>query len=130
MRRRRPGPPCLVPGSRLFAPAGRVIIGPMAKRTQTPPKTFEEALGELEQILADMEGGELGLEESLVKYERGTFLLQHCRGVLGAAEKQIEMLSRSADGGSQAGPTAQADSPPAPPPTPGGDAERDTREQF
>ena len=71
----------------------------MAKRTQTPPKSFEDALHELEQILAEIEGGELGLEESLVKYERGNFLIHHCRGVLGQAEKQIELLSKSADGG-------------------------------
>ena len=71
----------------------------MAKKTQTPPKTFEEALAELEQILADIERGELGLEESLVKYERGNFLIHHCRGVLNTAEKQIELLGKSADGG-------------------------------
>ena len=61
-------------------------------RKQTPPKSFEEALAELEQILADIEGGQVPLEESLVKYERGQFLIQHCRGVLTSAEKQIEFL--------------------------------------
>lgn len=71
----------------------------MAKKTQSPPKNFEEALRELEEILGEIEGGELGLEESLHKYERGNFLIQHCRGVLNAAEKQIEILSKSADGG-------------------------------
>ena len=76
----------------------------MGKKNQTPPKTFEEALKELEQILADIEGGEVGLEESLVKYERGTFLIQHCRTVLGAAEKQIELLSKAPDGSLQSEP--------------------------
>lgn len=71
----------------------------MARKHQAPPKNFEEALEELEQILADIEAGELGLEESLVKYERGNFLIHHCRGVLAVAEKQIEMLGKSADGG-------------------------------
>ena len=71
----------------------------MARKTQTPPKSFEEALTELEQILAEIEAGELGLEESLVKYERGNFLIHHCRGVLNTAEKQIELLIKSADGG-------------------------------
>ena len=70
----------------------------MARKTQTPPKSFEDALAELEQILAEIEGGELGLEESLVKYERGNFLIQHCREVLNAAEKQIEVISKGADG--------------------------------
>jgi len=71
----------------------------MAKRTQVAPKSFEEALQELERIVSDIEGGQVGLEESLVKYERGTFLIQHCRGVLNVAEKQIELLSKSAHGG-------------------------------
>ena len=70
----------------------------MAKKTQTPPKSFEEALAELEQILAEIEGGELGLEDSLVKYERGNFLIQHCREVLSAAERQIEVISKGPDG--------------------------------
>lgn len=64
------------------------------KQNQVPPKNFEEALAELEQILLQIEGGECGLEESLVKYERGTFLIQHCRGVLNVAEQQIEMLTK------------------------------------
>ncbi len=76
----------------------------MAKKQQPPPKTFEEALAELEQILADIEGGEVGLEESLVKYERGNYLIGHCRGVLNRAEKQIELLSKAADGELEAQP--------------------------
>ena len=70
----------------------------MAKKPQQTPKNFEEALTELEQILHDMESGTVPLEESLAKYERGNFLIQHCRGVLGNAEKQIELLSKSAEG--------------------------------
>ena len=69
------------------------------KKNQNPPKSFEEALGELERILSDIEAGEVGLEESLVKYERGNFLLQHCRAVLNRAEQQIDLLSKAADGG-------------------------------
>jgi exodeoxyribonuclease VII small subunit len=99
----------------------------MAKRNLTPPKTFEDALQELEQILAEIEGGEMGLEDSLSKYERGNFLIQHCRGVLGAAEQQIELLSRSPDGGIHAEPLATPPggglgAPPPPPPRPAGDA--------
>jgi exodeoxyribonuclease VII small subunit len=70
----------------------------MAKKTQNPPKSFEEALSELEQILSDIESGQVGLEQSLVKYERGSFLIQHCRTILGKAEKQIELLSKGPDG--------------------------------
>jgi len=70
----------------------------MARKNQTAPKTFEDALEELERILADIEAGEVPLEESLAKYERGQFLIQHCRNVLNTAEKQIEQLSNGADG--------------------------------
>jgi exodeoxyribonuclease VII small subunit len=76
----------------------------MSKKNQTPPKSFEDALAELEQILSKIEGGEVALEESLAKYERGTFLIRHCRNILGAAEKQIELLSKSEDGGIQTEP--------------------------
>ena len=89
------------------------MIRSMAKKTQTPPKTFEDALTELEQILAEIESGEMGLEESLTKYERGNFLIQHCRGVLNSAERQIELLNRSAEdtnaGTGAAGAAAGAD---------------------
>ena len=71
----------------------------MAKKSQqAAPKTFEEAVDELEKILADIESGRLGLEETLTRYERGNFLIAHCRDVLSAAEKQIELISRAADG--------------------------------
>lgn len=83
----------------------------MARKNQTPPKSFEDALQELEQILSDIEGGQVGLEESLVKYERGTFLIQHCRGVLSTAEKQIELLSKTADGGIAASPMEETEPP-------------------
>jgi exodeoxyribonuclease VII small subunit len=73
----------------------------MAKKNQHPPKSFEEGLKELETILNEIEGGQIGLEESLVKYERGTFLIQHCRGVLSVAEKQVELLSKGPDGSLQ-----------------------------
>ena len=53
----------------------------------------------IESILAAMEGEQTGLEESLVKYERGTFLLQYCRGVLGEAERKIQILTATPDGG-------------------------------
>jgi exodeoxyribonuclease VII small subunit len=70
----------------------------MARKNQPVPKNFEEALAELEAILADIEGGDVPLEESLIKYERGQFLVQHCRTVLAQAEKQIEQLSKGPDG--------------------------------
>jgi exodeoxyribonuclease VII small subunit len=76
-------------------------------KQQTPPKSFEDALQELEQILADIEGGQVPLEQSLVMYERGQFLIQHCRSVLSRAEKQIEVLSKTESGELSAEPMAE-----------------------
>lgn len=70
----------------------------MAKKNLSPPKNFEEAVEELEHILSTIESGELGLEDTLLKYERGSFLIQHCRQVLDSAEKQIELISKGLDG--------------------------------
>jgi exodeoxyribonuclease VII small subunit len=69
-----------------------------SKKNQTPPKDFEEALRELEEILSEIEKGEIGLEQSLVRYERGTFLIQHCQNILNTAEKQIELIGRNQSG--------------------------------
>jgi exodeoxyribonuclease VII small subunit len=67
----------------------------MGKKTQPVPKNFEDGMRELETILSDIERGEMGVEESLVRYERGAFLIQHCRGVLNKAQLQIETLAKA-----------------------------------
>ncbi len=70
----------------------------MAKQTKQPqPKSFEEAIAELEKILGAMESGEVPLEESLVRYERGNYLIAYCRQVLGKAEEQIEQLTKTGE---------------------------------
>ncbi|MGE5610018.1 MAG: exodeoxyribonuclease VII small subunit [Bacillota bacterium] len=83
----------------------------MAKKNQTPPKDFEEALKELEEILGQIERGEVGLEESLAKYERGSFLIQHCQGILNNAEKQIEVISKGPDGTLKTNPIPEPSAP-------------------
>lgn len=70
----------------------------MARKAQAAPKSFEDALQELERILVELEGGQVGLEESLARYERGSFLVRYCRDVLSTAEKQIEQLVKDEQG--------------------------------
>lgn len=60
--------------------------------------TFEQALAELEAIVAAMERGEVPLAESLQKYERGVQMIKRCRSLLGQAEKKIELLAESDKG--------------------------------
>jgi len=76
----------------------------MARKDQPPPKNFEEALRELEQIISQIESGQISLEESLAKYERGSFLIQHCTSVLNEAEKKIELISKGPNGSLQSSP--------------------------
>ena len=56
--------------------------------------SFEDALGQLEAIVHDLEEGQVGLEESLARYESGVKLLRHCYGLLSRAERRIELLSQ------------------------------------
>ena len=63
------------------------------------PPSFESALVELQQIVGALEAGALGLEDSLLQYERGAGLLRHCYGLLESAERRIEILTgRTEDG--------------------------------
>ena len=70
--------------------------------TETPkpeaaPK-FEEALKELEDVVARLEKGELALEESLRLYERGIASPGSCHAKLEEAEGKIEVLMKDARG--------------------------------
>lgn len=47
---------------------------------------------ELDQLVADMEGGKLSLEASLAAYKRGAELLSFCRGKLDDAQQQVRVL--------------------------------------
>jgi exodeoxyribonuclease VII small subunit len=57
------------------------------------PQTFEESVAQLEQIVSAIESGQIGLEESLAKYEQGMELVKRCRSILDKAEKRIEQLT-------------------------------------
>ena len=56
--------------------------------------TFEQAVGKLERIVEQIESGEVGLEESIARYEEGITLVKQCRAILDAAEKKIQLLAK------------------------------------
>jgi exodeoxyribonuclease VII small subunit len=60
------------------------------------PRNFEEALAELESLVASMEGGQLSLEASLAAYRRGAELLQYCQSALQNAQQQVRILEDNA----------------------------------
>ena len=61
-------------------------------------QSFEKALARLEEIAAEMEGGELGLEKMVAAFEEGQKLVKLCSSKLNEVEKKIEMLVKNADG--------------------------------
>ncbi len=62
------------------------------------PKDFETSLKKLEEIVKELEEGELTLEQSLERYEKGIHLARFCSTKLEEAEKRIEMLQKDEQG--------------------------------
>jgi exodeoxyribonuclease VII small subunit len=54
--------------------------------------SYEAALEELEQLVAQLDAGQLPLDQLLVRYQRGAELLAYCRSRLDAVENQIKVL--------------------------------------
>jgi len=55
-------------------------------------KDFEKSMQHLEKIVGQMESGELGLEESLERFEQGIRLAKSCQDTLANAEMRVEQL--------------------------------------
>jgi len=65
----------------------------MSKPSGEPGKlNFEQALAELEKIVARMESGELSLEQALATHKRGLELARFCQQKLEAAQQQVKVL--------------------------------------
>jgi exodeoxyribonuclease VII small subunit len=56
------------------------------------PASYEAALSELEQLVSQLDAGQLPLEQLLSHYQRGAELLAFCRARLEAVENQIKVL--------------------------------------
>jgi exodeoxyribonuclease VII small subunit len=59
------------------------------------PKNFEDALQELEELVANLESGDVPLEDSLKAFERGQKLLKFCETKLAKAEQVLKQLSQN-----------------------------------
>ena len=56
--------------------------------------SFEQAIKMLGSIVSKIESGDTPLQSSLDEYERGMNLIKHCRAILQAAEKKIEIITQ------------------------------------
>ena len=61
-------------------------------------QTFEQSLGRLEEIVKQMERGDVPLEQALSLFEEGTALVGSCRKLLDEAELKVVQLTKGADG--------------------------------
>jgi exodeoxyribonuclease VII small subunit len=64
----------------------------LPKETTALPASYEAALQELEQLVAQLESGQLPLDQLLSGYQRGAVLLGFCQQRLQAVEDQIQVL--------------------------------------
>ncbi len=65
---------------------------PKASSPTAVPASYEAALQELEQLVSQIESGQMPLEQLLTGYQRGAELLNFCRDRLQAVETQIKVL--------------------------------------
>lgn len=74
------------------SPAAEKPIAEPAAADGIAGMNFEQAIGELENIVDQMENGEVSLNESLAAYQRGAALVSHCRSSLKAVAQQVKVL--------------------------------------
>jgi exodeoxyribonuclease VII small subunit len=77
--------------------------------------SFEEALAELEQTVAQLESGNLTLEASLSLFERGQRLALHCGRLLDEAQLRVEQLTDDGQAVALNPPGQQTPPPPSAP---------------
>ena len=62
----------------------------MAKKPEN--LSFEQSLGELEQIVTELEQGEVSLDDALKQFERGVHLVRASQDKLDAAQQKVAIL--------------------------------------
>ncbi len=64
-------------------------------------QSFEQAIARLEKIVADLENGDISLENSIKSFEDGMVLARFCMDKLNQAEKKLLKLTKKDEGGFQ-----------------------------
>lgn len=66
--------------------------------TKVEEMSFEQAMAELEQVVGQLERGDVALEDSIKLYERGADLKKRCETKLAEAEEKVAQITTGADG--------------------------------
>lgn len=72
----------------------------MSKTKDSKPG-FEQALSELEELVAQLESADLSLDQSLTHFKRGVELTRHCQSILDEAQQTVEVLSKDSTSSTQ-----------------------------
>ncbi|HEX6174886.1 MAG TPA: exodeoxyribonuclease VII small subunit [Candidatus Binatia bacterium] len=59
---------------------------------------FEEAIANLQQVVEQLESGDLSLEDSLAAFEKGVGLVRYCNQKLSEVEQKVELLVKDKEG--------------------------------
>ena len=60
--------------------------------------SFEDAFGQMQQVITQLEVGDVPLENAIIAFEQGMRLAQHCNGLLDRAQLRVQALDATADG--------------------------------
>ncbi len=77
--------------------------------TKENPIDLEKALSQLEELVEELEAGDLPLETAMKKFEQGIKLTRGCQQALKDAEQKVEILLKSAGGEEQLGEFSTSD---------------------
>lgn len=66
--------------------------------SSTKPFNLEKSLADLEKLVEELESGDLPLDKAMKKFEAGIKLTRGCQAALKDAERQVEILLKSAGG--------------------------------
>ncbi|ETW12380.1 exodeoxyribonuclease 7 small subunit [Roseivivax marinus] len=70
----------------------------MTEETPVEEMTFEQAMAELERVVAQLERGDVPLDDSIRLYERGAALKKRCEARLKDAEEKVAAITLDAQG--------------------------------
>jgi len=70
-------------------------------RSTEPEPSFDQRLERLEELVREMESGELGLESAVERYQEGIGLLKSCHVILDGYRQQVEELGADAGAGTR-----------------------------
>jgi len=73
-------------------------MGAKGENSDIVSMSFEQALEQLEDIVDNLERGDVPLEQSIRIYERGEALKKHCEKLLKSAENKVEKIRLDRDG--------------------------------